>query len=87
MPTRIQLHWLVLAIAILLAVISIMFALHAPHGPDSSRGLQLILTATAIAWIMWGQMVHANRRAKSDADDYLRLIAQGDVTQFRRRTR
>jgi type VI protein secretion system component VasK len=85
--TRIQLHWLVFVIAILLAVLSIAFALYAPHEPDSSRGLQLVLTATGIAWIMWGQMVHANRRARSDADDYLRLIAQGDVTQFRRRAR
>ena len=85
MPERIQLHWLVLAVAILLTAASIFFALYAPHGPDSERGIQLVLAATVVAWILWGQMATANRRARSDADDYLRLIARGDVAQFRRR--
>lgn len=86
MPARIQLHWLVFIVAILLSAASIYFSLYAPYGADSDRGIQLVLTASAVAWIMWGQMAHANRRARSDADDYLRLIAQGEVTQFRRKT-
>lgn len=87
MPTRIQTHWLVFAVAILLTAASITFALCVPHGPDPARGLQIVLTATAVAWIMWGQMVHANKRdARADADEYLRLIVRGDTSPFRRKT-
>ncbi|PWK81646.1 hypothetical protein C8D88_11657 [Lentzea atacamensis] len=84
--TRVQPHWLVFVIAILLTAASIYLSLYGPHGVNSDRGLHLVLTGTAVAWIMWGQMVHANRRARADADDYLQLIARGDVVQFRRRT-
>jgi type VI protein secretion system component VasK len=87
MPRRIRIHWLVLAVAILLTATSITLALYAPHGPDPARGLQIVLTATAVLWILWGQMVHARKReARADADEYLRLIVRGDDSPFRRKS-
>lgn len=87
MPKRIRVHWLVFAVAILLTVASILFAVYAPHAPDSTRGLLLLVAAGAVCWIMWGQMLHAGRRdARADADEYLRLIARGDDNPFRRRS-
>jgi hypothetical protein len=87
-PPRVPLHWLLFVIAILLTVASVYFSLYGPHGPDSDRGLQLVLTANAVAWILWGQMVHANKRAaRADADEYLRLITRNEPAPFRRRPR
>lgn len=86
MPPRVQLHWLLFIIAILLTSASVYFSLHGPHGADADRGLDLIRTAAAVSWIMWGQMVHASKRAaRADADEYLRLIARNEPIPFRRR--
>jgi hypothetical protein len=87
-PSRIPLHWLVFVIAILLTTAAVYFSLYAPHGADADRGLQLVLTATAVAWILWGQMANASRRsARADADEYISLIARSSSKPipFRRR--
>lgn len=86
MPSRVQPHWILFAIAIFLTAASVYFSLYGPHGPSSDRGLHLVLTAAAVSWILWGQMVHANKRAaRADADEYLRLIARSEPIPFRRR--
>lgn len=81
--------WVMLVSASLLTTLALGFALLAPVGPHSERGVLILVAAAAVTWILWGQaaLARVRRVDRASADANLRLIL-GDAAppQGNRRT-